>query len=629
MAAAGINPEGHGGEGGSMNGTCVDNLAAAVGYAKRGWRVIPLHTPCTAGCSCKNVTCSSIGKHPRTKNGLKDATTEEAIIRGWWQAWPSANVGIVTGACSGLFVLDIDPRDGGAESFGDLCDAYGQIDQTIEARTGSGGMHLLFKHPGMTIGNSAGKLGKGLDTRGDGGYIVAAPSTHASGRRYEWVSEDGQGLSDVPPWLLATLLEKPKPTFRSNSPRESTSRRWLGRALADAVAGNRNATGYWLACQLRDNGVSEREAENAMCDYAARCPMDGEPYTQREALASLRSAYSSAPRQPAQKIAGTWTPDRVKSTSPTQSEPQESRAPTPSTQTAPAEELNAFLCKVADGTVYNVPMPWRVLTSRTNALLPGSIMTLCGDPGIGKTFWVLQALRFWIEHGYKASVMFVEKDKRFHVQRLLAQLEGHGRWAVDFDWIKANAAEIDAVMKKHWETLNFYGACIHSSPRERLTLGSLRVWIQTRCDAGDRVLVVDPITAADGGDNRWRADDEFMLGIEKLLTDYGASLVLVTHPKKGNRPGTPSAHDQALGAAYHRFADTNVWLYKPAKPRKVIVQTTLGPTQMTLEIFAQLHKTRNGTGGPEIGYRFAEGLCFAEQGVVLKESQTNEEEEIP
>src|SRR6266700_2778202 len=78
-------------------------LDAALTYAqKHGWAVLPIHTPRGGQCSCGNPTCTSVGKHPRTPHGVKDATTDEATIRDWWTRWPDANIGIATGADSGL-----------------------------------------------------------------------------------------------------------------------------------------------------------------------------------------------------------------------------------------------------------------------------------------------------------------------------------------------------------------------------------------------------------------------------------------------------------------------------------------------------------------------------------------------
>ena len=83
-------------------------LKAALGYAAKGWLVLPIHTPTGSGCSCPKHYCTSIGKHPRNHNGLTGASTDEKKIRGWWARWPHANVGIATGVGSGIFVLDVD-----------------------------------------------------------------------------------------------------------------------------------------------------------------------------------------------------------------------------------------------------------------------------------------------------------------------------------------------------------------------------------------------------------------------------------------------------------------------------------------------------------------------------------------
>jgi putative DNA primase/helicase len=135
-------------------------------------------------CTCTRASCSSAAKHPRTKHGLKDASTDQRLIADWWGQWPDANVGVRTGAASGLLVLDIDVGSGGEESLARLEESPGRLPATVTALTGGGGRHLMFRHPGGEVQNSAGKLGAGLDTRADGGYIVAPPSVHASGRAY-------------------------------------------------------------------------------------------------------------------------------------------------------------------------------------------------------------------------------------------------------------------------------------------------------------------------------------------------------------------------------------------------------------------------------------------------------------
>lgn len=192
-------------------------LDAALSYAARGWLVLPLHSVTTEGqCTCGNSVCSSAGKHPRTANGLKDASKDPSVIEGWWARWPDANIGIATGPDSGLIAIDVDPRHGGDESLADLEGKNGKLPDTVEAVTGGGGNHLLYNHPGFTIPCSVGKLGAGLDVRGDGGYIVVAPSIHISGQEYEWEASshpNDMPISDAPEWLLKLIATKKVPAL--------------------------------------------------------------------------------------------------------------------------------------------------------------------------------------------------------------------------------------------------------------------------------------------------------------------------------------------------------------------------------------------------------------------------------
>jgi len=182
-------------------------LTTALDYAQRGWQVIPLHNPVEGRCSCRNgVTCSSPGKHPRIpwKEG---GSTEPAVIREWWRHWPDANVGIVTGPVSGLLILDIDGEQG-RKSLRALEQQHGQLPDTWSVTTGSGGVHLYFRWPrGLKIRNSAKKIAPGIDIRGDGGYVVAPPSLHQSGRHYV-LNETAIAPVECPDWML-TLLQSP------------------------------------------------------------------------------------------------------------------------------------------------------------------------------------------------------------------------------------------------------------------------------------------------------------------------------------------------------------------------------------------------------------------------------------
>jgi len=287
---------------------------AALNYAARGWKIFPVHNPVLsasrpASCSCGKENCNSIGKHPRTKNGFQDATTDAEIIREWWERWPGANVAIPTGKVNGIIVLDEDLKHGGDQSLQEQIEKHGDLPFTIRAITGGGGSHTFFKHPGEAVPNSVGEDGwlklAGLDIRGDGGYVCASPSQHASGRRYAW--DDGQApdeveLAPLPAWIMNRLRARlaPKPALTDQSP-DQKGRYWLGQALAKAAPGSRNNVCLWMACQLRDNGVREDDAERIAREYAARVPQGSAPFTDHEAVSTVQSAYKTRARGPASR----------------------------------------------------------------------------------------------------------------------------------------------------------------------------------------------------------------------------------------------------------------------------------------------------------------------------------------
>src|SRR5262249_12496935 len=141
---------------------------------------------------------------------FEDATTDEKQINKWWAEKPDANIGIPMGRVSGMIALDIDFRHGGDKSLRQIERAYGPLPDTPRARTGSGGLHYLFRHPGGRIKNSQGSIARGIDARGDGGFIVVPGSLHASGERYRWeLSLDDVELAPIPKFIQSgSVMER-------------------------------------------------------------------------------------------------------------------------------------------------------------------------------------------------------------------------------------------------------------------------------------------------------------------------------------------------------------------------------------------------------------------------------------
>jgi hypothetical protein len=222
-------------EGGGTRGAAAAR-EAALAYLARDWSVIPVEAR---------------GKRPLVAwLEFQQRLPTRAEIERWFERWPEANVGIVTGALSGLVVLDVDARHGGDASLARLEIEHAALPRTVEAATGGGGRHLYFAHPGGTVANRAGIV-PGIDLRGDGGCVVAPPSLHASGRRYAWAAQrspDAAPLAPLPPWLLVAGQ-------REGELRGHTLAHWRELTRHGVEAGARNATLASLAGHLLWHGV--------------------------------------------------------------------------------------------------------------------------------------------------------------------------------------------------------------------------------------------------------------------------------------------------------------------------------------------------------------------------------------
>jgi hypothetical protein len=179
-----------------------EQLIAALAYARAGLPIFP---------------CCPKSKRPLCVCGFKDATTQEKQIRTWWTRWPDAMIGLPTGAETGVFVLDVD-RDENTDGFAALASLekqHGNLPETLRSVTPRGGSHYFFRwHNG--IKNNAGKLGLGIDVRGEGGYVILPPSRRDDGKRYEWAETSASAPVEAPQWLTE-LCRAPKGFDRTSS----------------------------------------------------------------------------------------------------------------------------------------------------------------------------------------------------------------------------------------------------------------------------------------------------------------------------------------------------------------------------------------------------------------------------
>lgn len=184
-------------------------------YADVGLYVFPLHRIAVTRdgeqrCGCGIPTCKDMGKHPAIK--WRDGSTNKlSEVRRLWARRPYSGIGLDCGK-SGLYVVDIDPKNGGESSLAELNTTHGEEwHNTRTVHTGGGGMHFYFRNlPGdKAMHNTI--LAPGIDTRGYGGYVVLPPTRHKSGRNYEWSIQRPweYQLADIPQWIIQRTATKP------------------------------------------------------------------------------------------------------------------------------------------------------------------------------------------------------------------------------------------------------------------------------------------------------------------------------------------------------------------------------------------------------------------------------------
>lgn len=315
---------------------------AALEYATRGWPVFPLHVPITFGpkkgegrakCSChdQNGPCTSQGKHPRLgAGGLHLATTDLAQVEAWWDQWPRANIGIRTGDVFDVVDLDSKVAVDTLESLGFDLDTGGPIVST------GNGRHIYITPTGS--GNRVAII-PGLDLRGAGGYVVAPPSIHYGGGRYQWLTDANQPIPDREDLVdfIRSLDKPPPPPPPPSTPRPTvdgitrytqvTLDRAIGRVEA-APEGERNhqlnASAYTLGRivaggeltrpQVEDElmaaaiaaGLGEKEAEATIASGLAAGLKDGPNRSHTDALAgpvNVDDYLPSAPKAEAPSVA--------------------------------------------------------------------------------------------------------------------------------------------------------------------------------------------------------------------------------------------------------------------------------------------------------------------------------------
>ena len=471
-----------------------DTLAAALAYAAdHGLRVLPVYAVSESGaCDCGRPECPSAGKHPAIDEWPERATTDPETIRTWFRR--RRNVGIATGR--GLLVLDIDL--GGEEWLRQQA-----VPLTWSARTGSGGLHYYFRlPPGVELRDTAGKLAAGVDTRGDGGMVVAPPSVSGRGL-YEWQTAPGEvDLAPIPAWLLTRLLE-----LASGSERSPV------RDLPETIpTGQRNEALARIAGALWRPGVLSESALAASLQAVnrERC----EPPLAADEVARIAASVSRyQPEPPLVVTTG-------------QPAPPPAAPPDPP---PPAEWLHDGADLLA--AEIDDPPPL-VGGSGTGVLISaGDLAVWHGAPRSYKSFSALLAAlcvatgNHFADHwpAMRAPVLYIQEEGG------LVNWQRRLRWSL---------AAIDATAEdlRGW---------FFTSASARFRLDD-EAWLASLCREMERIqpglLVIDPLSQVSGHDeNDATETGRLVRTVRTIQTESGASVVLVAHDRKNTQGARRSA----------------------------------------------------------------------------------------
>ncbi len=474
-------------------------LEHALGWAKRGFHVFPIYEMTADGhCSCsapKPCVRDVPGKHPRIKNNLALSTTDERQIREWWTRWPNANIGIATGTelpdGGYLMVLDTDPRHDGDQTLHLLEDKYGSLPETPRNLTGGIGGEHRYLRVQKPIGSSAGELGvgRGVDVKCLGGYVIAPPSNHKSGRRYECdagADFDDVPIAQAPEWLLV-LADRPK------GPSKSTP------ATADVfIEGGRHNAILSMAGVMRRKGLLPSEMLPtllALNEGRCRPPLDG---------SAVRSIAESS----------TWAP-------------QDPLAANDPWNLMTTEQIFAPL----------PPYPWLI---KGLHVAPGRITLLCGYADVGKTViamtWALSVASgrpVWdvFHPDQSGRVLHLNGEIGSYIARERYQRLARGA-AVD------ESALIDS------------GALVLANyPNVRLDDRDFEAKLALQCE-GFRLVIIDSLRAFSGAlDEKAKEIGVALLMLARVSQATGATIVVLHHNRKPSKDDVGGAKMAISGSS--------------------------------------------------------------------------------
>jgi hypothetical protein len=516
-------------------------LDAALEYAKRGWSVIPVH---------------SHTKLPAVRwADYQNRIADESTIRAWWKEFPSANVAIVTGRISNLFVVDVDPAKGG-----EAAPILDFAPTGLVAATGGGGYHLAYAYPddGEPVGNRAG-LTPGVDVRGDGGYIVAPPSIHASGRRYEWGTYDAPGVMPV-----ATLATIRTPARRNADITDN----WITQLITEgAPVGERNDAAARLAGYYLGKGIPEDATLALLAEWNAS--KNDPPLAAKELERTVGSVSQTAGRRKS-RDAG-----RVR----VQFEEMGSEVEAQAVPRFAVVPLASYMVEHGQHRV-----EWTI-----DGWLPrDTIAFMVAAPESYKT-WILLDCAVSVASGAKFLDQF-EVNQSGPVL-IIQQEDSHGGLAQRLGAIIHSRLNLGVAEEDGGFTVRTPPDLpIYIHPDRNLRFedeGVMDELERVIAEIKPRLVLIDPLYAAAQQDDFMAKAIPHMFRLKQMRDTYGVSFILAHHTKKGVDPAS-TAREGLWGSQFlNAFLETGWQIRRGDSPNVVTVRRHFKVTESKTETYLQ------------------------------------------
>lgn len=378
----------------------TDVMSKAVLYYTKilDLKIFPLHDVVQGYCSCsegENCAPSRAGKHPRLKDWQREASKSPRKIARWWEQWPDANIGILTGKANGFFVVDIDPQNGGWLAYQDHL--AGELPPTYSPTTGSGGQHIWLRYPQDCTITNRNRFPRGLDVRADGGFVVAAPSITLKGQ-YPWPDPmllSVEDLAECPPniierYLRADEVEGEFVSAGSTADYDQlpkTEKQRIDKYVQEALDRELDALE-----DLDETAEWDNETFKISCRILELVKAPWSPLTFDTALKAIWRAVPKpdgagwTEERIRQKVKSAW--ERITSHDLVRPFPEARTSTVPSTPSEPEPEVESRLVLVPFQDMEPEPYEWY----EPNMVPKRGVVILAGEPGAGKSTLVCYLL---------------------------------------------------------------------------------------------------------------------------------------------------------------------------------------------------------------------------------------------